>query len=446
MTKYHFLRPRSRFIGTVLFYFVFVLALSSCKDDKELGLEVQPVDGQIGIVVDSLTVEAFTEQEDSLWTDGRSINLIGRVSDPVFGDHQSSLITQLELSNAIDLSNVNDLVVDSVILSLAYTANAYGDVTVPLSFRVFEVTENLSIEDDYQFNRAPQVAAVEIGALDNHLPQFLDSVTVNGAREAPQLRIPLDVAYMRTKLLESGSNIYDDIPSFQNHLKGLYVTTIDNGQPAASILSVNPSSSFSRMTLYYRNTVDDDTLSLDFLINDSSARYSEFIHDYTVGTVLPFIDAVDMGDDNLYVHSMAGLKSRIDFPDIEDLVANGPIIVNKAEISFYVEDNTTEDFPAHEQLFLARITEDGTTDFVLDQLIELEGHFGGTLDTDSLNYTFNITRHVQELLNTHLDGGEYNYGLFLVPGGGSVNANRTILKGLKDPDQPVTLTISFTPI
>lgn len=446
MTKYRLIRPRSRFFGTVLFFLFTVFALSSCKDDKELGLEVQPEGGIIGLAYsDTFTVEAFTIKEDSLITDGRSLNIIGRYVDNVFGYHQANIVTQLELASSLDFDNPADIVVDSVVLALAYN-NSYGDVSQPQSFKIFEITEDLSLTEDYQYSRIPLFNAVEIGSLENHVPKVLDSVTVKGIREPAQLRIPLDVNMMRAKLIESGTAIYEDNDAFQEHFKGLYITSSYNGQGTnGAMLYFNALSSFTRVTMYYRDLAIDDTLELEYLIDDSSARYTEFIHNYSNSIVNDVIGEADKGKDNLFVQSMAGLKVRLDFPTLENLVDDGPVIINKAEITFHLEDNSTGVFPGHQQLFLANILEDGTADLVLDQF-EGTAHFGGSLDLTTLDYTFNITRHVQELLKTHLDGGEYNYGMFLVAGGGSVNANRTILKGLEHPTGPVTFTISYTPL
>ena len=51
---------------------------------------------------------------------------------------------------------------------------------------------------------------------------------------------------------------------------------------------------------------------------------------------------------------------------------------------------------------------------------------GGEYNSSDKNYTFNITRHINEIMADEID----NDTLKIFPAGGGVTANRTILNGI----------------
>ena len=142
---------------------------------------------------------------------------------------------------------------------------------------------------------------------------------------------------------------------------------------------------------------------------------------------------------------MAGTKSKIKFPFLENFIDKGRVAVNKAEIIFNVEDNSTSTFLSHSSLFLTNIDSAGNAGFLIDQF-EGTDHYGGTYNSSTKQYIFNVTRHVQYLLSNYYEGKNLNYGMYLMGGGKAVNANRTILKGNKNPGGALKMKISYTPL
>jgi hypothetical protein len=150
-----------------------------------------------------------------------------------------------------------------------------------------------------------------------------------------------------------------------------------------------------------------------------------------------------LGKDKIYLQSLAGVKSKILLPDVGKLISNGDIVVNKAEIVFSAAEKSNSDFPLHEQLFLVNIDSAGKSGFVADQL-EGSAHFGGKYSSTTGTYSFNITRHIQQLLIKEKSGNGSNYGLFLVGGGAGINANRTIIYGSENNSGRIKLRVSYT--
>ena len=125
---------------------------------------------------------------------------------------------------------------------------------------------------------------------------------------------------------------------------------------------------------------------------------------------------------NTYVQSMAGYKTVIEVEHLDTLKTffkNKAI--NRVNLSFELDGLDTADFSPHGRMYLVRVDKEGKDYFLTDYIVEGEDHFGGKVEGGK--YTFNITRYFHQLLNNE----DYTNKLYLVAGGGAVNANRTIL-------------------
>ncbi|MCK5822168.1 MAG: hypothetical protein KAH17_09780, partial [Bacteroidales bacterium] len=86
--------------------------------------------------------------------------------------------------------------------------------------------------------------------------------------------------------------------------------------------------------------------------------------------------------------------------------------------------------------------EDGTNAFI-DDIFLGEIYYDGTYHEEEEGYIFNISRHVQNLLNPDLDNRLENSGLFLVINEARVSAGNLVLKN-GDPLSGVSLIITYT--
>ncbi|MBT3570935.1 MAG: DUF4270 family protein, partial [Flavobacteriales bacterium] len=133
------------------------------------------------------------------------------------------------------------------------------------------------------------------------------------------------------------------------------------------------------------------------------------------------------------IQSMAGYKAAIAVNNTDSIKAMlAGKAINKVTMSFDVEQGSTNEYAAHDKLFLVRVDEEGKNVFLTDYTIEGETHFGGRLEDDK--YVFNITRYFYQLLNNDT----YTNDLYLLPAGAAVNANRTIL------EKDIKLTIHYS--
>lgn len=436
-------KPGGRFSFAEAALFFLCLSVAGCKEPEITTLGILPDSDKLGLLNnDTSTLISFTIPDDSIRSDETSLNLLGVYNDPVFGTAKASVYTQVRLSaENLDFGNASDLVVDSVILSLVY-GGIYGN-TSPQSFKVFELTENIYKDSNYYSTRAFLYNSVEIGTAANITPNLTDSAVVGGVKEPPQLRIPLNNS-TGDKLIKGTSDVYVSNGNFLNYFKGVFIVADTAVLPPSgdgAILYFDLLNAYSKLTVYYRNLADTDTLKFDFLINENCARMTSFKFNRS-GTSIFTNDTLN-GNNLIYIQSMSGAKSKIKLPFLENYLEKGRVAVNKAEIIFNVEDNSTDVFSPHANLFLTNIDSAGNAGFLIDQF---EENYGGSYNPATGQYVFDITRHIQYLFTGFYEGKNSDYGLYLMAGGKAVNASRTILKGNKNPGGGVKLKISYTPL
>jgi len=182
------------------------------------------------------------------------------------------------------------------------------------------------------------------------------------------------------------------------------------------MLYLNPNGSESYFKIYYKNDENiSDTLSLDFQVGGDAARVNIF-NDKSSENIIQDISKI-------YIQSMAGYKAKISFNNIDSIrVLLHNQVINKATIEFNVLDGSQSEYLAHNKLVLVRTNSAGENIFLSDFLLEGDDYFGGDLNNEK--YQFNITRYLHQLLTNP----DYTPELYLLSGGGAVNANRTLLE------------------
>lgn len=414
--------------------------ISSCEEPDVIGLEVQPPGDQLNLEhTDTISLITYTMREDSIRSDETVLALAGQYSDPVFGVHSSSFYTQLRLaSNNADFGA--NPVADSIVLTLVYKA-VYGDTNTQQTIKVYELNQDIYRDSSYYSNNS-FVTGTLLGS-KSFVPKPLDSVKVDSVNKAPHLRVTLSPQLAQRFIDVSGSSNLSDNAAFLQFFKGLYITISPSGNPGA-ILSFDLLNSLSQVTMYYKNNTND-SLRYNFVINENCARINHFNHHkyFYASSFLKsqvFGDTLK-GDSILYLQSMAGLKVKIQYPFIKDLIANGKIAINKAELIIKLDDNdlTETDYAPPPQLVLLE-EQSGKIRFIIDQY-EGISYYGGLYTASKKEYRFNIARHLQQIL----DGQKDNLGLSLViwTADRPNKANRVVLNGSKRVD-PIRLSISYT--
>lgn len=437
----HILRKRP--YRAALFFTLASIILGACeKPEQEIGLGVQPEDDLIGLLTtDTVSIEAFTVKEDSISTDELSISLAGNYIDPSLGNVQTSFASQLRLpTNNVNFESVADLVIDSVVLALVYDGDIYGNQNAQ-TWSVKELDEQLYVDSTYYSNDElmlgeeliePGFESPEIDT-ENWVQTAADSLP-------PHLRLRIKNELGERLFAASGTDDLSNNTNFAAFFKGIHLSSSTTD---AGVIRFDLLDAASKLTLYYRNVVEEDTLSFDLNLNADCARFTQFQMDYS-GTALMGVenDAID-GESACYIQAGGGVKTRIEFPHILEFNDVEERVINAAYLYLPVGAMDTDIYEPQPNLFALTVNSDGESSAIPDQLLG-PSHIDGEYDEESNRYRFNITRFVQ----AHLEGIQESGQLFLVSNSAGVTVRRVILNGPnafpEDPDKNMELVLTFS--
>lgn len=425
---------------------LFLMVLMSCKKDGELFPEFNNENLTINFT-DTLNIVTTLLKEDSIRTDIAGANLLGIYNDSVFGPASASFYTEITLAG----SNVyfgDNAVIDSVVLSMKYVGETslYGSIVAPMNIDVYRLSEQLS-QSEYYSNAVLNYNTTPLGSL-SFLPNLTDSLQViqNGVTtmQSAHIRIPLSNTFGQ-EILDAGkdANVIADNTALKTLVNGLYITPSTNvtnttlAQNEGSILYLDMNSSLSTLTVFYSNDTGPEK-SYSFIINSESKKFNHFEHNYTGTEIGKQLTNIAYDSTLTYVQSMGGVKTKLMIPNLKNLASDGKIIVNKAEIIFPVSE-IGNNLAAIPTLALTGINSNNEATFLIDYFENAE-YFGGTYNSTTKTYTFNIARHVQDLINNNTE----DYGMYLIATGSSVQANRSVLNSFKHLSNKIKLNITYS--
>jgi hypothetical protein len=110
-------------IRTISILFLCCFAVISCKKKEyQLGADViNPSSILGGTSVDTFSLYTYSITEDSVISDNPANVVLGSYEDPIFGNYEASIFTQLRLAGVDpNFGDPNLIVIDSFILALEY--------------------------------------------------------------------------------------------------------------------------------------------------------------------------------------------------------------------------------------------------------------------------------------------------------------------------------------
>lgn len=431
---------KNKSLNFIFFTILGILALACKKEPDLIGLDLLPAGDRLSIdFTDTSGLVAYTVREDSLRTDELSLNLLGSISDPVFGVTNASIFTEYSLSKS-NISFGDNPVADSLVLTLTYKG-VYGDSMAQHTVRVYELADTLYYDGAYYSNNDTVQVLPELIGQATFVPNFEEADSVDGEFVSPHLRIMLSQEFAN-RLLSADSATLANNENFQNVFKGLYLSPQPVTTPGTgSIIYFNLLDAVSRLKLYYHN--DSDTTSIEFPIGSYSARFTHFDHGGYAGAS-PLLTQQLSGDttsgsQRLFIQAMAGTKVKVRIPNLKSLAATKRIAVNEALLIVRIAD-TSGVYAIPGQIAVREITSTGTLVALPDEEDEGSTFVDGTASSGT-EYHFRITRYIQNRL---LNPDEPDYGLMLIAVGSSLNSNRVILYGPGAEGNQMKLQIYYT--
>ncbi len=440
----HNLRIHNRIL---FFAAVLSFTLFSCKEETDLGMELLPQSDLIEVknLVEKNSISSYTYREDSVETDEATKSLLGSFDDPVFGKTTIDFATQFRLQTYPEYGT--NPVADSVKLYMYYRI-IYGDTVTPQTFKVYELETPLDVDKDYY-----QDTDLKALASDNLLGEIVFTPVVRldyaSADTFYQLiTIPLDIS-LGEKLVSADSMQMINNDVFLEYFKGLYIEAEKQADEGGSLLTLEASSNSnfqgSALVVFFnndenKNAEEPDTLLTPYVITPFSARVNSITHDYTDTDFYENLNADTGADSLIYVQSTGGLRSKIYIDDLSLWKDSVNTAINRAELVFQIDTVASEvdKYPPPSQLLFTVLDENGNEFLPVDYLFS-PAFYGGALDSENFTYRFNITQHVQQII----DGEAVNNGFFLTTARKNSEANRVVLKG-SNSETGIRLVVTYS--
>ncbi len=424
--------------------FLSAVVLSSCTKPEDLGQDIVSLPGEHLNVhfTDTVTINTYSFIIDSVPTRATSSQVLGSIYDPYFGSSSAGIYTQLRLANS-DIDFGTNPICDSIVLGFDYVG-FYGDTAAVQHIKVYRLDEDMFVDSAYYSNQTLAIQQPPIYDQDKVF-DLTDSVSLWGGKAKPHLRLALDKSFGDDIISKSGQTELSNNEEFLKFIKGLYIT-VDKKNSGGGFAYISLLDNYSRLTLYYHND-DEDSLFEHFLINQNCAFFNHFDH-YDYQNASPeFINQVvnkdtALGMQQLYLQTMGGVRTFVDFPYIENLKTNNQIAIHKAELIVSVSDlSDTLNYPAPRKISIVGINSKGEN-VILTDYYEGTGFYGGEYKQANNQYVFNITHTIQQMLL----GTSELHGLRIVVAGESVIANRLILQGNKAASNNTRLRLYYTDV
>jgi len=427
---------RKSFLG----FLGLILMLAACeKPESKLGLELLPDAENLGFAVDSSTVILNQVYHDSLVTNRLEFALLGDFDDPIIGNTTANIYSQIRLSNP-NLNFGGSATIDSLILSVAYSGNHYGDLDDFL-ISVQQITDTMYLDSTYYSYDELAVDGIELVDPSRNIitPAPNDDVVVGGDTLAPHMRIKLLDDWGTNSILETDVINVENNENFLEHIHGLKITATKQSG-SGGIVYMNLISSLSNMIIYY-HTLTQDSLSYEFVINTQSQQFVQFEHDYNSAIISSIDDGIQEMDEAI-IQSTAGLGIEVMLPNIHDF-AEEDIVINRAVLELPVSDFADVESFKPDSILRAVYNFEGVDVNVPDATLSGSGidYVGGYYDEENNIYKVTVTRFVQQVLN-----GQIEEPIFTVyPLRSRTVANRTRIKvGNIDEDRRTKLIINYT--
>jgi len=422
-----------------LFLVSSLLFLGCKKNSTSIGDNLQP-EGDLlhAQVTDSIGIEATTERVDSLRTDLFANMLVGNYADPVFGAVKCR--GALQFSPDLTLPEVpSGIHVYETSLSLAYQAEAYGN-NDPMYFVVQELSERLYLDSAY-FNNHSVSRLQQNLIVPGQETQIrrAEYAPIPGAETREYLTLPLVNTFGNELLSNRGAlTSFDSLNSVFN---GLLISSLTTGGRVLHFSTID-----SKITVKYRYQKGGQSHLGEYVFSFTSdcEAFTIIDHQHQGGSLAALASNQELGADTYaYLQSGGGTRVRINIGDVRWLQRPG-VIINKAELVLPYQSDWK--LATVDSLNVIYEKTAGSYALTNDSYLNAGGNFRKLSDY----YRFNITNHVQSMINgdiaqdellvvaTPRIAGYYN----------SMGVRRSVLKGPnfmpEDHTQNMRLVVTYS--
>jgi len=378
-----------------------------------LGYDVIPSQDFLKVEVDtSFTLSAYTLVGDTLDARFFTEAIVGSVYDEIFGKSQASFLSSVILPSLNHDFGENP-VVDSVFLILNLK-ESFGDPTIPMKIYVHELTD--SLQEDSVYNALAPLSNI-------YNPEPIGFTNYQGDS---QLKVPLSFEWAQ-KFITADSVTLSNQNNFDSLFYGIYVRTNPFETLNKTVHYFDFTNTSNRIVIYYTKTVEEDSTTSSYftmLLNTYCKRFNHFEHDYTAASPslnINYLNDTTIQDSVFYIQGMGGVRGMLKLNDLKSWLDSMPIAINRAQL--YIERENHSGMPADTIIDKLTIYHKENDKINLIDDYDIDAGAGGVYSRINNYYSFNITLHLQHLLNGDLKTDK----LYLEPES-YFDANRTVLR------------------
>lgn len=431
--------------------------LSSCREDTILRASLSPGNDTLYTqLIDTSTILSGSFEDDTIVT---SLNIaglpivhaLGTVStDPYSGKTTSASVFQIVPPTTAFTFPATP---DSAVLVIPYAGFSWGDtsLTIQQTYTAYELTDTLA-RDTLYYSKTVKNFGAALGSATVTYGSVKDSVTVNGVKKAPHLRIKLsnDFVSRMNAAATNGNPIFSSYASFLGWFRGFYVKMTGGDERVLHYFQLDGSNDYGRagVLFYYTDTAGVKTTP--FYFNTSYvAHFNSVRRDYSGTSAAAFFNTQAVSDSVILIQNEPGGVADLKFPFIKNL-PKAP--VNKAELVITQAKTLPFDQPTvynpPERLFPIGIDANGKSYTVLDRFptssTEPLSFINGRRNDVTINgvtysqYIINIPREVQrairegrDTLHLRVSGASGFTGAYRLIAAGAAHSNPELRVKLK---------------
>lgn len=387
-------------------FFVFGLLFVSCDENsQQFTLGEEFIDSQTQLnLIDTFSVKLSTVIFDTVITSKTENILIGNYRDNVFGKIKSNSYFQVGIPDSFDVQP--DDVYDSLNLIITYNSYFYGDTTQYQKILVYQLTENIKQNDDFNITSQTTFSYFnhQLGSL-TYLPtpsSRIDTLAIN-----LHDNIGIDLF---TKLKDK-SDIFDSNENFVNYFHGLVLAASDAYE--GSIIGFKTTPADAKLILYSsRGDINTETICYEFKLENFTNQFNNITHDFTSTPLQNLVsqnEALSSKNTNglAFLHGGIGLALRVDFPSFSEFLLRERGTIVEAELAIAPEQGSYTEFDLPGGLLMYESGKENKTDkLVMDNQ---GGIASSKLVTDNQYhentlYTFDVTKFLNdELADSYVD-------------------------------------------
>lgn len=445
----------------LFFVIICITIVSSCEDEfTSVGGDfINSINLPEPYVVQNLA--AYNDNILSVQSNGLGNYLLGYFEDPVFGNSDVSILTQLELENTSPDFGENP-VLDSVVLTLPLFSSlvdvdtyrldsVFGDGAFRISiYKSNQFLGDLDPGENGDFNTPQNYFSDQFDEFDNNIEDTplttsdpiipsdlketqvlfdqIDSTNIDTLRVSPRIRIKLNNQFFQENILNKQNSI--DLvsqSSFKNFLRGIYIKTV---QPAngGALVNFDLSNPEANITLFYRSLRQPPSLDADNP-NELVETFNKFNLNFAGNTInfynntntlnLTTQDTIN-GEESLFIKGGQGIMTIVNPFNGPDADGNGVAdeidelrqknwLINEANLIFYVDDVLAQELEIKpSRIFVFDLERNRVLiDYNLDSgvtnnsLTSRLTHLGALEEDENGNsfYKIRITSHINNIIN-----------------------------------------------